>query len=82
MVHGPAAGPELLAALNADARLRGHHRLHSVRAHLLRAGDPAGALAHFRAAAERTASLPEHDYLVLRAARVAARQTAPPPDAP
>jgi predicted RNA polymerase sigma factor len=43
-----------------------------VRAHLLeRAGDPAGAAAHYRAAAERTASVPERDYLTLKAARLA-----------
>ncbi|HEU4628895.1 MAG TPA: DUF6596 domain-containing protein [Gemmatimonadaceae bacterium] len=71
MVHGPAVGLELLAALDDDARLRGHHRLDAVRAHLLeRAGDRAGAIAHYRAAAERTASVPERDYLLLRAARM------------
>jgi predicted RNA polymerase sigma factor len=81
MVHGAAAGLELLAALDGDARLRGHHRLHAVRAHLLeRAGDREGALHHYRAAAERTASLPERDYLVLRAARVAAGQATPSMD--
>ena len=40
MVHGPAAGLELLDALDADARLAGHYRLDAVRAHLLEmAGD-------------------------------------------
>jgi RNA polymerase sigma factor (sigma-70 family) len=72
MVRGPAAGLALLKALDADARVRGHHRLAAVRAHLLeRAGDPAGAAAHYRAAAERTASVPERDYLTLKAARLA-----------
>ena len=43
MVHGPAAGLELLAALDLDKRLAGHHRLDSVRAHLLElAGDREG----------------------------------------
>ena len=43
MVRGPAAGLELLATLEADPRMAGHHRLHAVRAHLLeRAGDARG----------------------------------------
>ena len=49
MVHGPAAGLELLEALDADERLAGHHRLDAVRAHLLeRAGDREAAIAYFR----------------------------------
>jgi RNA polymerase sigma factor (sigma-70 family) len=73
MVHGPAAGLAALAALDADPRLRGHHRLDAVRAHLLeRAGDHAGAVAHYHAAARRTTSLPERNYLVGKAARLAA----------
>ena len=71
MVHGPATGLELLDALDADPRLRGHHRLEAVRAHLLeRLGDRASAIARYRAAAELTASAPERDYLLLRAARL------------
>jgi RNA polymerase sigma factor (sigma-70 family) len=74
MVHGPAAGLELLEALEADARLAGHYRLDAVRGHLHeKAGDPARAVAHFRAAAERTASAPERDYLLVKAARLASR---------
>jgi RNA polymerase sigma factor (sigma-70 family) len=73
MVHGPEAGLELLTELDTDARLAGHYRLDAVRAHLLeRAGDPARAVALYRAAAARTASLPERDYLMLKAARIAA----------
>ncbi|HEV2733717.1 MAG TPA: sigma-70 family RNA polymerase sigma factor [Longimicrobiaceae bacterium] len=73
MVHGPAAGLELLVALDADPRLRGHHRLDAVRAHLHEtAGDAERAIAHYRAAAERTASTPERNYLLLKAARLAA----------
>ncbi|HEU4456336.1 MAG TPA: sigma-70 family RNA polymerase sigma factor [Longimicrobium sp.] len=73
MVHGPAVGLEQLAALDADPRVAGHYRLDAVRAHLLeRAGDPERAIHHYRAAAERTASLPERDYLTLKAARLAA----------
>jgi RNA polymerase sigma factor (sigma-70 family) len=73
MVHGPTAGLELLEALDRDRRLAGHYRLDSVRGHLLeRAGDHAGALAHYRAAAEGTANLAERNYLLTRAARLAA----------
>ncbi|HEX5725312.1 MAG TPA: sigma-70 family RNA polymerase sigma factor [Longimicrobiaceae bacterium] len=75
MVHGPEVGLQLLQALDADARLRGNHRLDAVRAHLLeRAGDPERAIAHYRAAAERTASIPERDYLLTKAARLLAGQ--------
>ncbi|HEX2188181.1 MAG TPA: hypothetical protein VHG51_04750, partial [Longimicrobiaceae bacterium] len=71
MVEGPEAGLEMLEALDADPRIAGHYRLDAVRAHLLeRAGDRAGAAARYRAAAERTASLPERDYLLVRAARL------------
>jgi RNA polymerase sigma factor (sigma-70 family) len=73
MVHGPSTGLELLDALDRDKRMAGHYRLDAVRGHLLeRAGDRAGALAHYRAAAEGTASLPERNYLLTRAARLAA----------
>jgi RNA polymerase sigma factor (sigma-70 family) len=71
MVHGPAAGLELLRALDADARLSGHHRLAAVRAHLLeRAGDPEAAIEHYRRAAGRTTSTPERNYLMTQAARL------------
>jgi len=71
MLHGPHAGLELLAPLDGDERLRGHHRLDAVRAHLLeRAGSDAAAVALYRAAAEKTTSLPERNYLLLRAARL------------
>ena len=43
----------------------------AVRGHLFQmAGDPERAIAHFRAAAEQTASIPERDYLMLKAARL------------
>ena len=70
MVHGPAAGLELLAALDRDRRLAGY-RLDAVRRHLLeRAGDREAALARYRAAAEGTASVPERNFLLTRAARL------------
>jgi len=73
MVQGPAAGLELLKPLDADPRMSGQHRLDAVRAHLLEmAGDRERAIAHYRAASERTTSIPERDYLIAKAARLAA----------
>ncbi|TDB86053.1 RNA polymerase sigma factor, partial [Actinomadura sp. 7K534] len=64
-------GLELLGPLAGDGRMARHHRLHAVRAHLLEmAGDGAGALAEFRAAARLTTSVPERRYLRGRAARL------------
>ncbi len=72
MVHGPAKGLELLEELEADSRVANHHRLHAVRAHLLElAGDSERAIVHYRKAAARTASLPERNYLLTQAARLA-----------
>jgi predicted RNA polymerase sigma factor len=72
MVHGPTRGLDLLAALDADVRIAGHYRLDAVRGHLYeRSGDRERAIAHYRAAAERTSSIPERDYLLLKAARLA-----------
>ena len=71
MVHGPSRGLELLNALDSDARMAAHHRLDAVRAHLLEmVGDHQAAIAHYRAAAARTASLPERNYLMTQAARL------------
>ena len=72
MVNGPAAGLERLAALK-DGPLRGHYRLDAVRGHLLeRLGDRASARDAYLAAAARTASVPERDYLLMRAGRLEA----------
>jgi RNA polymerase sigma factor (sigma-70 family) len=71
MVQGAGKGLDLLEALAADARFAGHHRLEAVRAHLLEiAGEPQRALVHYRAAAVKTDSLPERDYLLKQAARL------------
>jgi len=68
MVKGPAAGLRLLEPL--DKRLAGHHRLDAVRAHLFeQLGDIDAAVAHYRAAARRTLSLPERNYLLMKAAQ-------------
>jgi RNA polymerase sigma factor (sigma-70 family) len=79
MVSGPHAGLALLRGLDGDARVSSHHRLDAVRAHLLEmAGDRERALAHYRAAAERTTSVAERDYLTLKAARLAAHAESQP----
>jgi predicted RNA polymerase sigma factor len=62
----------LLDKLTADARMADHHRFHAVRAHLLEmAGDRPCAVRHYRAAAGKTGSLPERNYLLMQAARLA-----------
>jgi len=71
MVNGAPAGLELLKALDGDERMAGHYRLDAVRAHLLeRAGDHEAAIAHYQAAAGRTASIPERNYLTTQAVRL------------
>ncbi len=80
MVHGPAAGLRLLEPL--DDPLAGHYRLDAVRAHLYEmAGDTQAAMAHYRAAAARTTSIPEQQYLTTQAARLRA-ETVRPHDRP
>src|SRR5271169_1231157 len=72
MVHGPAQGLQLLQALDTDARIAGHYRLDAVRAHLLeQTGDYEAAVKHYRVAAARTTSIPERNYLMAQAARLA-----------
>jgi predicted RNA polymerase sigma factor len=69
--QGPSAGLALLSILDSDERMAGHHRLLSVRAHLLeKTGDTAGAYEHYRRAAKSTASIAEQRYLQARASRV------------
>jgi RNA polymerase sigma factor (sigma-70 family) len=71
MVRGPEAGLILLAALDDDARVAGHHRLYAVRGHLLEmAGDRAAARAAFQGAMRRTASTAEKRYLRNRIDRI------------
>jgi predicted RNA polymerase sigma factor len=71
MVAGPKAGLELLAPLRDDERLRGTHRLETARAHWLeRAGELSAAEKLYRSAASKTTSVPERNYLLLKAARL------------
>jgi len=72
MVHGPAQGLKLLGALDNDPRMAGHYRLDAVRAHLLeKTGDYEAAIKHYRTAAACTTSIPERNYLITQAARLA-----------
>jgi predicted RNA polymerase sigma factor len=71
MVYGPAAGLTQLSTLDIEGQLPDDHRPLSVRGHLLElAEDRDGAVAAYRAAAEKTASLPQQRYLYARAARL------------
>ena len=71
MVRGPEAGLELLATLDTDDRVAGHHRVDAVRAHLQEmSGDITAARKSYRRAARRTTSLPERRYLEARATRI------------
>ena len=79
MVHGPTKGLELLDVLQADDRLADHHRLDAVRAHLLElTGDRQEASKYYRAAAGKTGSLPERNYLLTQAARLSSELPATP----
>ena len=72
MVQGPETALALLEGLQTDARIAGHYRLDAVRAHLLDlAGNATEAATHYRAAASGTASIPERDYLLMKASRAA-----------
>ncbi|NUP49557.1 MAG: sigma-70 family RNA polymerase sigma factor [Catenulispora sp.] len=67
-VDSPQAGLALLAPLAEDERMAKHHRLLSVRAHLLEmAGDCDAAYEDYRRAAKATASFAEQRYLEARA---------------
>jgi predicted RNA polymerase sigma factor len=79
MVDGPKAGLALLDGL--DDALAQSHRLEAVRAHLLELdGDATAARDAYRAAARRTTSLPEQQYLERRAAELSCREPVPGSD--
>jgi predicted RNA polymerase sigma factor len=72
MVHGPKEGLTLLEELKGDPRIAEHHRLDAVRAHLLEMdGDLQAAARYYRTAAGKTVNLPERNYLLMQAARLA-----------
>ena len=71
MVHGAETGLGMIDALDNDPRIAGHYRLDAVRGHLYeKAGNLERAVTHFRAASERTASIPERNYLLTKIARL------------
>jgi RNA polymerase sigma factor (sigma-70 family) len=73
MVHGAAAGLEVLATLESDKRMANHHRLLATRAHLEElAGNHTAAGASYWEAARRALSSPERRYLSSQAARLRA----------
>jgi len=79
MVNGPLKGLRLIEELDADGSLRGHHRLYAVRGHLFEmAGELTSAMKDYQAAAARTASLPERNYLLAQAARIRDSLARPP----
>ena len=69
MVEGPQMALELLDGL--DVELKRWHRLDAVRGHLLEmSGDLAGARECFLAAARKTGSLQERQYLLVKTAKL------------
>jgi predicted RNA polymerase sigma factor len=74
MVHGPAAGLEIVRELETDRRLAAHFRLDAVRAHLQEmSGEREAAVLAYRAAAAGTTNPAEQHYLLSKAARLEAR---------
>jgi RNA polymerase sigma factor (sigma-70 family) len=73
MARGPAQGLALLESLDRDPRIKEHYRLAAVRAHLFeRLGNIDSALHCYEAAAEKTTSIPERNYLLLKITRLRA----------
>ncbi len=71
MARSPAEGLALLERLDRDPRIKDHYRLDAVRAHLLeRSGQVTAALGYYEAAADKTASIPERNYLLLKIGRL------------
>jgi predicted RNA polymerase sigma factor len=76
MADGPQAGLALLEPL--EQSLGRHHRLHAARAHLLEmARETDAAIGESEVAASRTTSIPEQNYLTMRAARLNERRPKP-----
>ena len=66
MAAGPKEGLALLEPLESDGRMKDHHRLEAVKAHLLEmSGDLDGARASYLLAARRTTSVPERELLAV-----------------
>ena len=80
MVHGPEAGLDLLEALDDDARCGPLSARRRARPPARDGRRPTPALAHYRAAAGGTASIPERNYLMTKAARLGEAGRTPLPD--
>jgi predicted RNA polymerase sigma factor len=73
MAAGPRAGLELVRQLEGDSRINADRRFHAARAHLLeQTGDPAAALAAYRAAAAVATNRQQQRYLNQQIARLQA----------
>lgn len=78
MVDGHDAGLEMLATV--DDRLKGHHRYHAVRAHLLELAErPTEAVAAYDDALRLVTNTRERDHLQLRRARLRSAPAGPSP---
>src|SRR5258708_35665648 len=78
MADGPAAGLDLVAALEASGALRGYHLLPATRADLLRRmGRPAEAAASYRETLDLGSTDAERRHLAARPPRAAASQPRP-----
>jgi RNA polymerase sigma factor (sigma-70 family) len=74
MADSPRAGLTAIEEVAADPRMANNYRVDAARAHLLeRDGEHAAAIELYRRAAERTASTPERNYLLLHAAQLLER---------
>jgi len=73
MVQGPSVGLQRIDEIARDSKIKDHYRLDAARGHLYeRAEEYQLAAEHYRRAAQGTASLPERNYLLGKAARVSA----------
>ncbi len=79
MVHGALAGLAALREIEAQGDLAGYHRLEAVRGHLQEmAGDRESAVRDYLAAAAKTPSVEERQYLLARASRLRQDVVGPP----
>jgi predicted RNA polymerase sigma factor len=73
MVQGPSIGLQRIDEIARDPKMKNNYRIDAARGHLYeRAGEFQLAAEYFRKAAQGTASLPEKNYLLGKAARVRA----------
>lgn len=74
MVDGAEVGLQLVEGLEKDHRMKGHFRIDAVKGHLYeKLQDYPSAATHFEAAAHKTTSIPERNYLAEKAALAKSR---------